>query len=284
MGSHMMNVSVGGVGSHMMNVSLGGVPERVIYMVVYPVLTLEILLMNTLLFLTVARSPKLQTPHLQLICANSASDVLVVLFIAPFSLALLFINSHEPIIWLCRLQGALRSMPFFVSIHFIVFLSVERYQFFMHPLIYPARFSKIKIMLLVVSIPGILFGVFTEIFIGREFRAVVLECQLPNTTAVNLIMILLFLVPALLIMTFCMVSLIRLAAKQKTQVEALQTDVLGNVTKTRKLVKNAKDSIRMILLVSGTFYGSYLPIYFIRDAVFKRGICVFLSLISMYNV
>ena len=66
----------------------------------------------------------------------------------------------------------------------------------MHPLIYPTRFSKIKIMLLLVSIPGVLFGVFTEIFIGREFRAVVLECQLPNTTAVNLIMILLFLVPA----------------------------------------------------------------------------------------
>ena len=55
----MLNVSAGGVVSHMMNVSLGGVPEGDIYMVVYPLLTLEILLMNTLLFLTVARSPKL---------------------------------------------------------------------------------------------------------------------------------------------------------------------------------------------------------------------------------
>ena len=241
-------------------------------MLVYPVLTLEVLLMNGLLLLTVVRSPQLRTPHLQLICANSASDILLVLFITPFSLALLFINSYEPMIWLCRLQGSLKSILFFVPIHFNLFLSVERYQFFIHPLIYQTRFRNIKIMILLISIPAILYGVFTEIFIGREFRAVVLECQLPDTRAVNLIMIFLFLVPALLIMTFCIISLVRLAAKQKTQVRNLQTDVIGYKSRTRFFIKNAKDSIRMILLVSGISYGSYLPAFLIRDAVFRKGV------------
>ena len=250
---------------------LGGFTERVVYMVFFPVLTVEVLLMNGLLYLTVARCGHLQTPHLQLLCANSLSDVMVVLIAAPFVVALLFMNSQEaPPAWLCRFHGTLRSTPYFVSIHFIMALSFERYQYFMHPLKYPQRFNKrnIKKIFLAVSTPGILFAVFTEVFVGRTFHAVVLDCMLPFTTPLNLIIVFLFGLPNIIINIFCIVSLLKLLKKQRRQVQALQIE--GSVCMPGKAKRPVKDAVRLILLVSGIFYGSYVPAYLIHEVIFRN--------------
>ena len=251
-----------------MNVSLGCQAERIFYMMFYPVLTTEILLMNGVLMVAFARCRELRTPHLVLISANAVSDILMAVSTVPFSMRLLVVNSVTVIPgWLCRLHGALHAACFMISLNLITLLSFERYQYFVHPLSYHRRFSQRNVLLLLIFAlaPGVMCSALTEVITGRILYPVSLDCQLPQNAA-RVFIILLFFFPAFTVTSYSLVSLYHIAVKQKSRVQDLK------LNKEQVSTMSTKDAIRLILLVSGVFYGSYIPVYGLLQVLLNTGI------------
>ena len=139
-------------------------------------------------------------------------------------------------------------------------------RYFVHPLTYPNDFNNRNVFLMCFAayLVPMVYGIITEIMIGRVYHETILFCHLPGTRYLNYVQFLGFFGPSLIVTIYSMVKIWRLSM-------ALQISPAGEASATVSNAAKARLAFKAIALVSGNFWGSYIPSFFLRTGLFSVG-------------
>lgn len=142
----------------------------------------------------------------------------------------------------------------------------------MHPLTHTTLFSPVRLGVtlgLAVGIPY-MYAIITEILIGRVCHESILACHLPGTVYLNYVQLASFLFPSLIVTIYCMIRIWRIAMAQRVApIEPGNAQAAAaNVSQLEKI----RVALKAIGLVSGTFWGTYIPGFILRTIIFSAGI------------
>ena len=98
---------------------------------------------------------------------------------------------------------------------------------------------------------------------GRTFHASSLPCIISNTHTHNGIIIMFIILPSATVTVFCMIRVWRLCRSA-----AVAPEVVGNHSIP---VPQAKKALKMMLLLSGTFWRTTVPVAVVRTAILIAG-------------
>ena len=137
----------------------------------------------------------------------------------------------------------------------------------MHPLSYPIVFSPRNTAIILGVTIGVctIYSIITEITIGRVYHESILICHLPGTIYLNYAQIACFFGPSMLISLYGMIRIWHLALVQRVAPTSdANTSGVSHGDKIRV-------GLKAIVLVSGTFWGTYIPGFILRTALFSSG-------------
>ena len=114
------------------------------------------------------------------------------------------------------------------------------------------------------------YAIFTEIPIGRDYRESTIGCSLPGIRYLVYVQLVFVFLPSMILTTYSAVRIWRLAVTSRVapaQMEAADAAEAATVSSAEKIRITAK----AVMLVSGTFWGTYIPPLIIRAALFSSG-------------
>ena len=216
--------------------------------------------------LTIWKTPTLHESHFKMIVCCCISDIVQITLITPNLLQMFVRGASE---WYCKnpIMNAIALLLFYVSNLKVVLFSYERYVFFIDPFKYESKFTKSKLVLyefLIMLVPG-LFVVVSYSKFELEYHASALMCSFPLIKELFYIQYGIFLCPTVFVTVYCAIRILRLIRKSKTGTENTQPN-----DAQESLARQVKKAIRVMFLVSGTFWFAVIPGFILR-------------LISIYN-
>ena len=177
------------------------------------------------------------------------------------------VMSHD----VCRAWGTAGIALFHTSVHLLGYLGLERFVYFCHPMKYNRFFSRIKIIIAFVCISslGLLYSLLLELLTVREPVSTVMMCQTPQSvrSIVNPLAILFYFVPSAVISIFTLIKMRLLISKHQDRVAPEGVDSQAPQNLTNKVRK----AIKMVGLVSGTFWATMVPGIIIRSVIYNSG-------------
>ena len=144
-------------------------------------------------------------------------------------------------------------------------VTYERYIFFCHPYHYLHRFKISRLAAVLVmcyTIPVILATSWVRRS-DRTFHASILSC---SSDAYNGSMLVLILLPSATVTLYCTIRVWQLCSNA-----AVAPAVAGDQGNQSTPVPQAKKALKMMLLISGTFWGTTLPASVVRLTIFMAG-------------
>ena len=149
----------------------------------------------------------------------------------------------------------------------IAAIACERYVFFCHPFRYLQQFSKARIVAAVVmcyTIPIIVLMT-PSMESGSTFHASILSCTISDNKPSGKFFALIVL-PSAAVTIYCMIRVWCLSRSA-----AVGPGVVGNQQTLATPVHQARKTLKMILLLSGTFWVTSLPAYVSWMTIFMAG-------------
>ena len=245
--------------------------EVSLFALVFIVLILWVYISNGLTIYLMVTNERFKNPGNYVKCAYAVDDILMNTFASVFHLSVL-LSRYRISLPVCRAGSSITIGIGYSSIYFPSFVAVERYFFFCRPFQH-ARFFTLK-SIIGVSCVLILIPMVWSIAIGqhspRFFSSTALICQLPNPQAWVWPDMVLFLAPAILATTFSIAMIRRLQSRAQARVEPLTSNQHGSQVKDQ--LGSIKKGIRLLLLISGAFWGVLIPAVVIRVQVISTGI------------
>ena len=165
----------------------------------------------------------------------------------------------------------------FAQPHHIAFIAIERYIFFCHPLKYINIITGKTVTATLISIymVSFIYTITLEAVIGRTYHTSVMSCQLPQSTLrLGIHFALVYLIPAIEVIIIIIV--IRRLNKRASVAPALPANYNANAEGSvngadQILLQQMARNVRMILLISGAFWGTTLPASLISTIVHSTG-------------
>jgi hypothetical protein len=156
---------------------------------------------------------------------------------------------------------------FFGLIYQIGLLAYERYAYFCIPLTYHTMFSTKKLIVIFFVLYAFWFccAVLSEIYFGREFRSSTLLHSLKISAMLSVVQVLVILLPTSSMTIFCAVKIGKVIRNGQLA-PALPQGVQGPVP-----IGQARRALRMILLISGAFWGATIPGYIVMSTLIAMG-------------
>ena len=175
----------------------------------------------------------------------------------------------------CRAWGTAGIASYVTSVHVLGYLGLERYVYFCRPMKYDRFFSRIKIIITFICISsfGMFYSLLVELITVREPITTSMMCQSPQRvrSILNPLTIVLYWVPSAVISIFTLINLRLLISKHQARVTPAVTE--GVVSQAYENMTNkVKKAIKMVALVSGTFWVTMVPGMIIRSVVYNSGI------------
>ena len=170
----------------------------------------------------------------------------------------------------CRAVSALGIGLGFGTMYMPTFVAIERYFYFCRPFQYTRVFtvkSVAGITCVLMMIP-LVWSVVVDVQTPRQLSTTVLYCQLPNARQHLPLQLCLFLGPSILGIIFSTTMIRRLQTRAQSRVEPFPNNDNNNNPQTRSIRKG----IRLIFLISGAFWGTYIPSWILRVQVLSTGI------------
>lgn len=248
--------------------------------------TVSVLVGNAIFFTAVFKNRQLQTAHYFLLCSYAICDVGQVLT-GCITCAMVLYHGTDTPQWACRLFSCMVLAPFFSSVYMVGLIAYERYHFFCRPMSYDRVFTPRTLLSMVAGVWAIVMGylVFTEIFIGRtELVLTTFMCQVEKSEIAVKIPIICFLGPSVCLVLFSTIRVAILRAKLSTTVvvpqgvipqsfsrAAIVTTNHANESSSRLKWKVNK-ALKLIFLISGLFWGTYLPGFIFRVIILSSNI------------
>ena len=172
--------------------------------------------------------------------------------------------------WLCSVTGILAPAMLFLSFHILTLMALERYCYFAMPFKHGRLFSTKKIIVVEVILWcfSLTFSTTIHVTKRRTYYDVVLMCQSPTAGLFIYAQLVLYILPAIGGITFAIVKLWRLRRQHQAQ---LKTRTHMENSRAENRIKKTSAAIRIIVLISGLFWITYLPPALFRLVVFANG-------------
>ena len=216
---------------------------------------------------TIWKTLSLHTAHFYMLFAYCAIDSTVLGVSVPFFL--LQVITGQTHYMTCKIASILIISLIFTLHYTTGLLSVERYVFFCHPLSYERWFrakTVVAYMVLIVAVPAICM-VLSSMFETCIYHASSLICEMSDQPKFIILFMIFFRIVPAIIAICCMLKILKLI-KSIQIVPALPTNAAPLTTPP--LVTQARKGIRMIALVTGTFWATYVPASLLRLYVFSQ--------------
>ena len=221
------------------------------------------LVAQLLVLVTIIKSPKLHNAHFYLLGVYCCVDITLVSLSAP--LIIMRFSDVEVPLSACQVMDGLGTIIALGLIGHIAIVAYERYIFFCHPYHYLHRFkiSRVAAVLVMCYIIPAVITMTQGVTSDRVFHTSSLSCSISNTGVHNGIILMFIMLPSATVTVFCMIRVWQLCRSA-----AVAPAVAGAQSIP---VPQAKKALKMMLLLSGTFWGTTLPISVLRTAIFMAG-------------
>ena len=153
------------------------------------------------------------------------------------------------------------------SVHIIGLLSYERYCYFIKPLTYATKFTKTRIYttIIIICIVAFCISLGTDLVEPRVPVATTMVYHLTGLASqiLNIVYAVFYAIPCCTLSVITLIRLHLLISKHKTQVQPIVMSEDQSAV-TGVIVKPVKEAIKMVGLVSGSFWLVTIPGFFIR--------------------
>ena len=145
-------------------------------------------------------------------------------------------------------------------------LDFERYTYLCHPFHYEQWFSTARIVVTLVMCYAFPATVVTtqEAIFNDSFHASTLSCYISNTGIHRYALLVVIMLPSIAVTLYCMIRVWKLSRRA-----AVSPGVQGNHQNQSTLVLQAHKTLKMMLLLSGTFWATILPAIVGRIIIFS---------------
>ena len=234
---------------------------------------------NSAMIYVIWKVPKFHTPQYMVLVSYMICDVTFMTFGIPTMFFTVVGDSVDFVpSFVCGAFIVISSSCFFTQTLLIGFITYERYVNFFYPLTYNSYFTLKKIIIcnLILHACGLGCSIMIESVTERKMVATALQCQ-PIGPAIKWnspFVFFVYQVPSALFGIFTMIRLRLLITKHKSQVDAMPTekkDVNQQDNKPKTQVFSVRKAIKIIALVSGSFWITTLPSTLIRVGLFSTG-------------
>ena len=257
----------------------GSPAEQVMTVILLMVSLFYVNFTNGLVLHVITTVNSLQNPQMYILAAYILADI-VHFDLNTLTMVVTAIGNDEDTLPhnMCRCVMTIAVGFFLSSIHIIGYMAYERYMYFCRPLIYPRYLTKTKLTVIIsiASILGLAASTALELVAKRIPVATTMTCQ-PTGESVNkfnMVFFMVFYIPSGAISILTLVRLRFLVSRHKAQV-SVQTEGSGSENNEKvgsSLVKSVKKSIKMVSLVSGSFWITAIPAVLLRIGLFSSGV------------
>ena len=235
---------------------------------------------NSVFIYVIWKTPRFHTPQYMVLVSYMVCDII-------------FTNNTIPVMFVTVVGDSLTIVPrfvcvgmaiimagsFFPSSLLIGFVTYERYINFFHPLTYSKYFTTKKLLLLNILFHacGQIFSIGIQLVADRVMMATPLACQSirPALKWTNPLVLILFQVPPAAFSIFVLSCLRLLISRHKREVDAMATyndnEPGQHVGKNKEQAFSVRKAIKMIALISGSFWFTSFQATLLRTALFGSG-------------
>lgn len=216
------------------------------------------------------------TPHFFIHCNLAVADIMQSSELLPFMMSILLMDRDQldgpNIVFYCRYIGGL--LPYtglFATLHFFGLSALEKYFYFLHPLIYEREctFLRLAIVTGVIWLIAMLFCVLSSYLTGgRTLFISTLQCQLMTANIVTPVQLVLFFLPSCVVTVFCCYKLGKLLHSHATAVAPLADQQVANNAGAQR---SNKKMLKVVGVTSGVFWVTYMPAMICRVTIFATG-------------
>ena len=217
----------------------------------------------------------LHTPQYMVLVAYMVCDNLYInLTVVHMVLVVITNDIHIVNLTVGRIWASIVASFLFLSVHLVALLAYERYSYFVTPLKYPIKFTKLRIYTTVT----VLFVISLCIGAGADL----IDPRIPVATTFSytvkglagristLVYAVVYIIPSCTVIVMSLIRLRQVISKHKAHVQAVCED--QSAGSAGNLVKPVKQALKMIGLVSGSFWFSTLPGFMIRLGLASAGV------------
>ena len=245
--------------------------EVALFALLFIVLILWVYIGNGLVIYLMVTNERFKNPGNYVKCAYAIADILMNTFTNVFMLSVI-LSRYTISLPVCRAISSVAIGIGYSTFYFPSFVAVERYFFFCRPFQH-ARFftlkSIISISCVLILIP-LVWSIAIDQHTPRFFSSTALICQLPDPQAWLWPQVALFFAPPLLATTFSIAMIRRMLSRAQARVGPLANNQHGPQVKDQ--LGSIRRGIRLVLLISGAFWGVLIPSGVIRAQVMSTGI------------
>ena len=236
-------------------------------------------LSNCLLFYVIRREYSLHTPQYMVLVSYMVCDTLYInlrlLHMVPVVVSnSMSVMSHT----VSRILGTAIASFLFSTFHLVGLVAFERYCYFITPLKYTRKFTKSRIYTAVIIIYLFAFSMILAVGLisPRIPVATTLTYQVTGEAVkiTNIIYAVIYAIPSCTMTVITLIKLRLLISKHKAQVQPIQLNdmnedqsAVGGI-----IVKPVRKALKMVALVSGSFWLTTVPGFLIRIALTASGV------------
>ena len=236
-------------------------------------------LANGFIFRVVRSDQSLHTPHYMVLTLYMMSDLLycnfTLLIMVPGAITNnIYVMTHV----VSRVIMIILSSFALSSVHLVTLLAYERYCYFITPLKYIRKFTKCRIYVTAVIIYLIAFcvGLGVDLVQPRTPVATTMTYQAAGVAGqmTNIVYTLFYAIPSCIMSVMTLIRLRLLISKHNTDVKPIQLNdmnqdqsAVGGI-----IVKPVRRALKMVALVSGSFWLTMIPGFVIRIVLSASGV------------
>ena len=229
---------------------------------------------QSLILMAIILHNSLHTIHFCILANQCAGDILLTLTTTTQWLIILS-SGHRNDLLFCSVISTLGISMFF-TIHMLLGLfALERYFFFCNPMRYTLIFSPKKVTCIILFCYAFPFLYLSPHITQREFSSSSMICEYsPSLLRITINSVVFRLIP-LAIIIFSMQRVWKLTKSNRVAPALPSTSASSATTSAPStlppLASQAKSAVRMVFLVSGTFWLAYFPGVIIRSLAVRLG-------------
>ena len=234
---------------------------------------------NGILFYVFHREYSLHTPQFMVLVSYMVCDTLYCNFTLLLMVPMVISNNiHVMPASLCRILAIAFSSCFLASVHLNALLTYERHCYFVTPLIYTRKFTRFRIFATVITIFLFSFGMglAVDLIEPRVAVATIMSYQVTGLASQisNVVYVVFYVIPSGLISVITLIKLRLLISKHTAQVHPTQSDVMSEDQSAVSgiIVKPVRKALKMVALVSGSFWLTIMPGVLIRMSLSASGV------------
>lgn len=232
-------------------------------------------LLNSLVLIAILKDSRLYKPENVIIAADAINNLLGVVATQPYMVWALSVDYPHSSALLCQIHGDFSVAQFSLTAYILCVYAFERTYFLCNPMDYSRHVTNLRVavVLFFMYVFSVVVSHFSA-YQGRIFLATMASCQSKTTTMNTAMVFCVFALPAVLMVIY---SVRKIKGLESRSVRGTNPTAATNAAETVKKEKQRARQVstsKTILLVSGAFFMTLLPMGTIRLVILATGISI----------